>query len=535
MSYTGTKFLLSQDLINALPLIILSGMGMMVLLLEAFSRVKWVGKRHNIAPTETSDAFVVAVPGSRFYLMLLTSVCLATVMGILVWQWFGFDGIRIKSSAVSLFQNTLQIDRFGLAAFFMCVLAALGSIWMAPVFLQTRRMEFGEFYALVLFALSGVYIFIFSCDFVTLFIGLEVFSLALYVLTALWRRSIKSSEAGIKYFIMGGVLSALFLYGVALLYGTTRSTQFSEISQFLEHATAPSSLWIPLVGSFLVIGGMLFKLAAAPLHMWAPDVYEGSPTPVTSLMMTIVKIAAVVVLIRLTSFLQVNPWIYEKITPALCTASILSMLLGNIVALRQDNIKRMLAYSSIGHAGYLLIGILLVGKNTQAAGSALLIYLAAYLLAVMTALGSILWVEVRSERAESYSLSELAGLGKRSPVIAFFLTLSMLSLAGFPPTLGFFGKFSLFKLAFQDSALRPLVVLALITSLVGVAYYFRVIMTLYFKQRPDSSTADLNPSWNLSFWPLLLLCCTTAATLFIGIFPNRLVNWLSSAILGNAG
>lgn len=534
MKPTALELIWKQDVPNTLPLLILCVGGFLVMLLEAFSRMRLVGhKHHKNMPAETSEAYAMAIPGSRTYLMLLTAVVLLVALGFVVWQWMGFD-TRVTTSYVLAYQNMLQIDRFGLFALGICLVAGLLSLGLAPAFLQRRKMEYGEYYALVLFALAGMNIVIMAADLVALFLGIEILSLGVYVLTGSWRKSIKSSEAAMKYFLMGAFVSAIIIYGIALLYGVTGTTNLLDMRHVLEQTSlAGMHGTLFLAGCLLVVAGLLFKVGVVPLHMWAPDAYDGAPTPVTAFMMATVKVAAFSALARLMDALFQGTTLTSRISAVLYVLAILTMALGNLAALRQSNIKRMLAYSSIGHAGYLLLAILTSHFNLDGSRSALLYYLLTYSIAAVGTMGILVWVGQDHPQEEPVHLDAWAGLGKKRPVVALCMTLFLLSLAGFPPTAGFFAKFSLFRVAFHNTTLWPLVFVALLTSLISVAYYLRIIMVMYFQPgtgtfaKPEST----QPGNTALKCAVLIL---TLATIGLGLLPNWFLSVTSSAILGRS-
>lgn len=490
MASSQTMFSIN-DIYNSLPFLILAGGGIILMILESFSRFQLIGKDTHL-PAETSEAYAIATPGSRFYLMPLTGICLLAAFFFLGWQW-----LNVKSETVPLYQGMLSIDRLGLSMSGICIIAGFFSILGTPYFLQNKRFEFGEYYALILFSLSGMVILNFAADWVTLFLGIETLSLAVYILTGSYRRSARSSEAAMKYFLMGAFISAILLFGIALLYGVTGTTRISAFANPLSSSLFPSSIQSTLVSisSLLIIVSFAFKIALVPFHMWVPDAYEGAPSPVTGFMMTAVKTAGFTAFIRLAILLFAHEPLRSQTFSILYGLCAITMLFGNLGALRQQNIKRMLAYSSIAHAGYLLVGVLALDQEKwQTEGIAsLFYYLLSYTISAVGSLAILAWVGGTNGKEENASLSHFAGLGKKQPGAAFAMTLFLLSLGGIPPTAGFFGKFYLFRLAFQDIRLWPLVFLAILTSLISMAYYLKVIMAMYFQQGPKASSSEKTP------------------------------------------
>ncbi len=520
-----------MDLLNSSPLILLTVAGLLLLLLDAFSRSRLVGPEHQKKmPAETSSAVSVPLAGSRGYLMPLCVVSLAACLALLA-----FMPERLgDSQSLLLYNNMLILDRFGLLISAICVVGALLGVMTAPAFLRAHKMEFGEYYALILFSLCGMVILAMAADLVSVFIGVETMSLGVYVLTGSWRRSPRSAEAAMKYFLVGAFVSGLMVYGIALIYGNAGTTVLADIR---EHAKEMSTRPLFYIGWLLLLVSFLFKVATVPFHMWAPDTYEGAPTPVSGFMMTGVKTAAFAGLVRIfvgalggyeTAMQPYTGWVH-----ALYALSILTMTLGNLGALRQDNIKRMLAYSSVAHAGYLLIGVISLVVVGDAARGPLLYYLMAYTLTVVGAMGVVAWLsrDESGPAGERLNLSDWAGMGQRSPAAALAMTVFLLSLGGFPPTAGFFGKFYLFRVAMDKPSLLPLVFVAVANSLISVYYYLRVITTMYFRNAPTQPTTLPLESRAL---------CTSvlvAGLLVVGLgaLPEWLSHLCSTATLGALG
>lgn len=503
----------ANDLVLSLPLLCLTLAGVILLLLDAFSRVVLVGREHHLKmPAETSEAVAVPPPGSRNYLMPVTVLFLLATLAIIVWQ-----AGTLPETPVLIYRGMLQIDRFGLFVSGVCVLAATLGVISAPSFLRAHRMEFGEFYALVVFSLAGMVILIQAADLVSVFLGIETMSLGAYVLTGSWRRSPRSSEAAMKYFLVGAFVSGLLIYGIALIYGMTETTSLVDIKRAaMSRGAAP----LFYVGWMLLLISFAFKLGVVPFHMWAPDTYEGAPTPVTGFMMSCIKAAGFAGLIRLLQgtlpMLARDP--FTGWTFVLSWLAVLTMSLGNLAALKQDNVKRMLAYSSISHAGYLLVGVVSLGTVGEPARGPLLFYLASYALTVVASMGVVAWVGADERGEERVRLADWAGLAKREPMAALLMTVSLLSLGGFPPTAGFFGKFYLFQAALGESKLLWLILVAIANSLVSVYYYLRVITAMYFRDPPPHPATTPIQSTAMRIGVLV----TTLLVLGIGMFPGFL-------------
>ena len=364
------------------------------------------------------------------------------------------------------FYGMLVVDNF--AIFFMLAfLAAAALVALSAVaFLKRHPGREGEFYGLLAFSTTGMMLMASTRELISIYLALELTSISLYLLAGMAKGDAKSSEAAIKYLLLGALSSAVLLYGMAVLYGLTGSTDLGEIATALGKSSSPALL----LAMSLVAAGFGFKIAAVPFQMWAPDVYEGAPTPVTAFLSVASKAAGFAVIIRVftVAFAAVQPeWI-----SLFAVLSALTMVLGNVVALTQRNIKRMLAYSSIGHAGYLLMG---VAAANVAGISSVMFYLAGYTVTNIAAFGVVILASraIPDDTIEGYS-----GLHRRSPVLALILALSLLSLAGLPPMVGFFAKFYLFAAAYQ-AGLVWLVVLGLLTSAISLFYYTWVIRQMY--------------------------------------------------------
>ncbi len=490
MNGLTTELNLGGQLVQMLPYLVLAGGGLLVMLVDAF--VKSLRKDH------------------------LSMLSLLVLLGTAVAQGVG----SVHSG--SLMNGMLAVDLY--AHFFnllFVAIAMLTVVFATSIYDRDGRFR-AEFYPLVLFATLGMMLLAAATDLMSLFLALETMSLAVYVLVAGNRGSLRSSEAGFKYLIMGAFASAVLLMGSALLYGQTGGTSYADIGNALT-AGAGGPLLPLACGLILVAFG--FKIAMVPFHMWTPDVYEGAPVYMTGYMATGVKAAAVAALLRFVWLLL--PSLAEVWFPLLAVLAVLTMTIGNVVALSQDSIKRMLAYSSIAHAGYLLLGVLALlntGRSTEiairpvevagAAGGAVLFYLVVYALMNLGAFGIVAYLS-RNRTTEADAIAGYAGLSRRRPLAAATLTVFLFSLAGIPPAAGFMGKFYLFDAVVQ-AGLVPLAIWGVINSLLSVYYYLRVVVMMYMK--PAEGDLHEGVSWEAAFTAGVL----ALLIILIGVLPGTL-------------
>ncbi len=364
----------------------------------------------------------------------------------------------------------------------------------------------GEFYTILIFTLIGAQVMVSFNHMVMFFIGIEILSISLYILAGLNKKDKASNEAALKYFLIGSFASGFLLMGIALVYAATHSLYIGDIAEKVRAGSEMSSP-ILIVGLLLILVGMAFKISAAPFHFWAPDVYEGSPTLVTSFMATVVKTAAIASFLRL--FFICFGSIGNEWTNVLTVLAILTMSIGNITALYQKNFKRLLAYSGISHAGFLLIGVIVYANSA----GAVLYYSIAYSLASLTAFTILIFL---SSKNGDTAITSFNGLGKRNPWLAVAMTIAMLSLAGIPPTAGFFGKYYLFNLAIRDGQWW-LVGFGLLNSLISVYYYFWIIICMFVKEPADET--KLQSEWS----SLLVVTVTAIGILAIGFIPEQII------------
>ncbi len=370
-------------------------------------------------------------------------------------------------------------------------------------YIQREKAEYGEYYSLLLFATSGMMLMASAKDLIILYLGLELMALSTYILAGIKRHDIKSNEAAIKYFLLGAFSSALLLYGISLIYGMTTTTDIYKIAASLQNSSTPS---LPLLLSMILIAAaFLFKIAAAPFHMWAPDVYEGAPTSITAFMSVGPKAAGFAVIGRV--FYIAFQSIQTDWTAILIGVAILTMAVGNILALVQTNIKRMLAYSSIAHAGYMLIGII---PGTQESMSAMMVYMLIYAFMNIGAFAIVILLEKGEE------LSDYEGLSKSRPLVAALMLIFMFSLTGIPPTAGFIGKFNLFMAAIK-AGYTWLVVIAVMFSAMSAYYYLRVVMNMYMKEMKEEAAITPSPSLGLA------ILITVLMVFVIGIMPSVVI------------
>jgi NADH-quinone oxidoreductase subunit N len=434
-------------------------------------------------------------------------------------------GVRIMANDPGpAYSNLIRADTFSIFVHVIVIGAAALAILGSFQYLDDENIQRGEYYALVLFATAGMGILAGANELVTAFVGLEMSSISTYILAGFRRRALKSNEASLKYFVLGSFATAFFLYGIAMVYGATGTTRIDLISPALEkmvveHGQVAS---LAVLGLALMFVGLGFKVVAAPFQIYAPDVYEGAPTPVTALLASGPKAATFAVMLRIfyVSFGSAgNFWFW-----AVWISAILTMLVGNFAALVQTNVKRMLAYSSIAHAGYILVAF---AAGTNIGVAAVLFYLAAYALMKIGAFLVIAHLGQQGERR--LEITDYAGLGTKQPVLAVCFSLFLLSLLGLPATGGFLGKLFAFQAALDSQAtLGPkivwLVVIAAINSVIGAYYYLRVIIAMYFWE-PSKDYAPTKVAPTLTF----ALAIAAVGTLYLGILPARVLEMAKAA------
>jgi NADH-quinone oxidoreductase subunit N len=411
------------------------------------------------------------------------------------------------------FNQMLHVDHFSIFFHMVVLLIALATILMSLDYLPFQRIDHGEYYALILLGSVGMCLMSSAVELVLIFIALEISSIASYILAGFRRHAAESAESSMKYFLLGSFATAFFLYGVALLYGATGSTNVFDIAAKLSGNTHIEPL--AYVAVALIFTGLGFKVACAPFHIWTPDVYEGAPSPVVAFMSTAPKAAAFAVLIRLVIDTASPHWFW-----VIWTAAVLSMCVGNLGAILQSNVKRMLAYSSIAHAGYLMVAFA-SASNRELGISAAMFYSAAY--AAMN-VGAFAVITQMAGKGERYSLiDDYSGLGKRSPVLAAALTFFLLSLIGIPITGGFFAKFYVFSAALRTHLIW-LTIIGVANSGMGSYYYLRLIVRMYmYEPRTDE------PAPRVQFGVGMAIAISLIATLWLGVLPNAVLHYTQGA------
>ncbi len=399
----------------------------------------------------------------------------------------------------------------------LCVVGIL-TILLSDEVIEREQLPAGEYYALTLFGVAGMMLMGSTTDLLVMFLALEIFSLSVYVLTGLRRSSAEGAEASFKYFLLGAFSSAFFLYGIAFTFAVTGSTRLEQVGPAIAaQSMNPGILMLLAVGLLMV--GFAFKVSAVPFHMWTPDAYQGAPTIVTAFMSTAVKAAAFAAFVRV--FLSAFEPLSTSWVPLLWWIAMATMILGSVVGVVQTNVKRMLAYSSIAHAGYILVGLIAGGQTGKAA---VLFYLATYAITNIGAFGIVAVLATRDHAHDE--LSDFAGLWHRRPMLAGLMTVFLLSLGGFPPTAGFIGKWYVFNAAVQQGQ-YTLAIVGVLTSVVSVFYYLRIVVMMYMTEQPAGAAVE----------PRLTTAATTALTLavaavfYLGVLPTGLLDLATESVI----
>ena len=483
------------NLIPALPEIFMVTVAMALLMLGVFQRE---GDGAATVQTARWISYLGAIT-----LMLALLLLLTVAGGRLV----GFSGLFVSDSFAVFFKTLVLIG-------------AAMAIVLSPAYLEHQGIARFEYVVLILFATTGMMVMISANDLISLYLGLEIQSLSLYVIAAFQRDDIRSAEAGLKYFVLGALASGMLLYGSSLVYGFAGTTNFDALAAVFHAGEGNAPALGVIVGIVFILAGMAFKVSAVPFHMWTPDVYEGAPTPVTALFSVAPKIAALALLVRI----MIGPFgeLVDQWRQIVMFLSIASMVLGAFAAINQRNIKRMMAYSSIGHVGYALIGL---AVGTEAGVQGIMVYMAIYLFMNLGAFACILGMR-RGERMLE-NIGDLAGLSRTHPMLALAMAIFMFSMAGIPPLAGFFGKFYIF-LAAIEAELYALAVIGVLASVVAAFYYLRIVKIMYFDQpaeplnRPigrEIAAVLLASSLIIVFFfaypaPILAAAAAASATLF---------------------
>ena len=452
----------------------------------------------------------LAIPGDRKGITALLSVLgLAITLGLTLTQ---------IGQGYTAFGGMVALDGFAVFVNALLLVSGLLGIGLAYGYVKRMRLERGEYYTLLLFSVTGMMLMAQAADLIVVFLALELLSIPLYVLSAFARPKVESEEAGLKYFLLGAFATGFVVYGTALVFGATGSTNLATIIG--NAAPGSENLLLLSIGAALILVGFGFKVAAVPFHMWTPDVYQGAPSAVTAFMSSGAKIAGFAALLRV--FATAFPSISVDMTGILWAVSALTMILGNVVAIAQTNIKRLLAYSSIAHAGYILMAFVPYGDPRVAPVSiaAGLFYLVAYAVTNFGAWGVVIALEKSEGRG--LEIADYAGLARKHPALAAAMTVFMLSLIGLPPTLGLVGKIYLFR-AVIDGGFYGLAVIGVLTSLVSAYYYLRVVVIMYMR--------DGAPETEREAFLDFTTFATAIATVVISLVPQFLFAWASSAVL----
>ena len=472
------------------PLLVIAGGGLLLMLAEAFAR-----------------------PGRRGGLALGATMIFAAGFAFSIGVWlYGVEDVPERM----MLAPWMVIDRF--TVFFdglICLGGALAAL-LAGGYLPEHQIERGEFYMLLLFASVGAMMLAAAGDVLVVFLGLETMSIGAYALTAFRRTSPRSAEGALKYFLLGAFAAALLLYGFALLYGATGHTDLAGIGEAVKKGGDKSPMMI--IALVLVLVGLLFKVSAVPFHMWTPDAYEGAPTPATTYMAAVVKTGGFAMMLRvlLTCFGDKASMSWSTgWPPALAWIAVITMTVANLIAGQQESVKRMLAYSSVAHAGYLLVGVVACMHNQAQGVSSVLFYLLTYTVSTAGAFGALIYCGSRGKEAVTYE--DLAGIGRRHPPAALAFSLFLISLAGLPPTAGFFGKWFIFRAAI-DSGFYALTVVAFLNSVVAVYYYLRVMVFMYMRE-PAAGAPIATPMRSGYVTAALLL--SAVLVVLLGIVPGQ--------------
>lgn len=432
-------------------------------------------------------------------LLPVTLLGLAISLVLTIMEW--------NSGAGPIYSGMMLFDNFAVAFTSICIVSTMLILLISREYFENISEHVAEYFTIILFSLIGILVMVSFHNLSMLFIGIEIMSVSLYILAGIRKKDFKSNEAALKYFLMGAFSTGFLLMGIAFLYGASGSFDLSAIKEYvIANPTGISPLFYG--GLILMIVGLSFKVGAAPFHFWVPDVYEGSPIIITAFMSTVVKTAGFAAFLRL--FMICFAPLHDFWMPALLGISVLTLFIGNITALYQHSFKRMLAYSSISHAGYMLFAIVALGPMS---GNSVFVYASAYSIATIIAFAVLILVkgQTGADNFDSFN-----GLARKNPFLAFTLTIAMLSLAGIPLTAGFIGKFMMFSTALTEYQIW-LVVLAVVNAIIGIFYYLRVIVAMYFKNE-ERNEIQSSPYFNF------VLGFSTLITIVIGVYPGIISN-----------
>ena len=465
----------SIDLIALAPVLVLSIFAMLILVLDL-----WGGRNKS--------------------LLVFTSL-----VGLLMTAISAFAKYPIPAYS---FNDSYVVDHLSL--FFICIftISSALAILLSVEYNEREGIRAGEYYALILFCTVGMILLASSTDMIMIFLGIEIVSICLYVLAGIRRNDHRSNEAALKYFLLGAFATGFLLYGMTLVYGSTGSTNLFKIAEFVKNPSAQSNPLL-MMGLVLLVIGFGFKVASVPFHMWAPDVYQGAPTPVTAFMAVGPKAAAFAAFFRV--FADTFPEMSSSWEMLLSIIAVLSMFVGNLGAIMQTNIKRMLAFSSISHAGYILMAV--IAKNSLGSSS-LLFYMLSYAFMTFGVFGIVIILGRKGE--ENLEIKNYSGLAYKHPVIALSMTIFLLSLGGLPPFAGFVAKFYLFSAAIQEGLLT-LVIIAVLNSAISFYYYLKVVVFMYMKEPEAEFKISLTPI------TLFVVFISVVGTINLGIFPNSII------------
>lgn len=440
---------------------------------------------------------------------LLTQLTLMSALGLIA--------LLMNQKPAISFGTMFIVDPYSIFFKVICLGALFITMLLSGHYLKVEKIRQGEYYSLMMFSVVGMMVMISATDFIVVYLGLELMALSLYCLVGLLKRDSRSTEAAIKYFLMGGFSSAILLFGISLLYGLTGTTGLADIARYCNETNIMANPAL-LTGFVLVLCGFCFKIGAAPFHFWTPDIYHGAPTSITAFMSVAPKAAGFAVLGRflITGF----PELHGHWDSILAIIALLSMAIGNIIALSQTNIKRMLAYSSIAHVGYALLGLL---SGTSEGYSASMSYLFIYGFMNMGAFAIVILLCSSKNRRES--LDDYKGLAKSNPMAALLMLIFMFSLTGIPPTAGFIGKFYLLKSALA-AGYTYTVLLAVVFSAISAYFYLRLVRYMYMEEPQEEFTATYSPGLKAA------LAISTTGVIVIGILPGSLLDWATKALIG---
>ena len=476
----------TPEFLPAAPEIALAGMACVVLMVDLYA-----GRRHRMLVYQLAQASLV----------VSAVLCIALY----------------PEEPTTTFSGTFKSDGMSAVLKVFVILVTYFVLFYSKVYLQARELFRGEYFVLCLFAVLGMMVLVSAASLLTLYLGLELMSLCLYALVALNRASAEASEAAMKYFVLGALASGTLLYGMSLLYGVTGTLELDRIREY--HAGAGAHGTILVLGLVFIVVGVAFKLGAVPFHMWVPDVYEGAPTAVTLFVGTAPKIAAFGMLMRL--LVDAMPGLKDDWTDMLTILAVLSMGAGNVIAIAQSNLKRMLAYSTIAHVGFLLLGVV---AGTRAGYAASMFYIIVYALMGLGAFGMI--IVLGRKGFESDRLEDFRGLNGRSPWLAFLVLILMLSMAGMPPFVGFWAKWSVLREVVAAGQVW-LAVAAVVFAVIGLFYYLRVLRLVYFEEPSDATPIACGAEVKI------MISTNALAILALGVYPGALLA-LCASVLGAA-